>query len=160
MTPAFLFCCFSEVLFLINTTAPLAFAACAARTTAACAALWLLFSAPACAQESSEPGSSTEPPFSYPATLLSARSTYTVSPATPVLLGNTVVVIEHNMDVIAGADWVIDIGPEGGGRGGELIFEGVPEDLVKCKASITGQWLKKTLDASKLKCRSRGGKLQ
>lgn len=75
-------------------------------------------------------------------------------------LGNTVVVIEHNMDVIAGADWVIDIGPEGGGRGGELIFEGVPEDLVKCKASITGQWLKKTLDASKLKCRSRGGKLQ
>ena len=75
-------------------------------------------------------------------------------------LGNTVVVIEHNMDVIAGADWVIDIGPEGGGRGGELIFEGVPEDLVKCKASLTGQWLKKTLDASKLKCRSRGGKLQ
>ena len=96
MTPAFLFCCFSEVLFLINTTAPLAFAACAARTTAACAALWLLFSAPACAQESSEPGSSTEPPFSYPATLLSARSTYTVSPATPVLLGNTVVVLEQS----------------------------------------------------------------
>ena len=59
-------------------------------------------------------------------------------------LGNTVVVIEHNTDVIAGADWVIDIGPEGGDAGGSLVFEGTPEDLVKCRTSITGQWLKTT----------------
>ncbi|WP_207427842.1 excinuclease ABC subunit UvrA [Pedobacter sp. SYSU D00535] len=56
--------------------------------------------------------------------------------------GNTIIVIEHNMDVIKCADWVIDIGPEGGDRGGELVFEGVPEDLVKQKKSYTGKFLK------------------
>ncbi len=56
--------------------------------------------------------------------------------------GNTIIVIEHNMDVIKCADWVIDIGPEGGDNGGEVVFEGVPEDLIKEKNSYTGQFLK------------------
>ena len=56
--------------------------------------------------------------------------------------GNTIVVIEHNMDVIKCADWVIDIGPEGGDEGGKLIFEGTPEDLAKDKNSFTGHYLK------------------
>jgi len=56
--------------------------------------------------------------------------------------GNTIIVIEHNMDVIKCADWVIDIGPEGGDYGGKVIFEGVPEDLIKEKDSYTGQFLK------------------
>ncbi|HEY9534560.1 MAG TPA: excinuclease ABC subunit UvrA [Mucilaginibacter sp.] len=55
--------------------------------------------------------------------------------------GNTIIVIEHNMDVIKCADWVIDIGPEGGDRGGNVIFEGLPEDLIKLKDSYTGQFL-------------------
>ena len=61
-------------------------------------------------------------------------------------LGNTVIVIEHNTDVIAGAAWVVDIGPEGGNAGGQLVFEGTPEDLMKCSESITGQWLHATAD--------------
>ncbi|MCC8424348.1 excinuclease ABC subunit UvrA [Mucilaginibacter sp. UR6-11] len=56
--------------------------------------------------------------------------------------GNTIIVIEHNMDVIKCADWVIDIGPEGGDRGGKVIFEGLPEDLIKVKGSYTGEFLK------------------
>lgn len=59
--------------------------------------------------------------------------------------GNTIIVIEHNMDVIKCADWVIDIGPEGGDNGGKVIFEGVPEDLIKEKKSYTGQFLKERL---------------
>ncbi|WP_158827258.1 excinuclease ABC subunit UvrA [Mucilaginibacter lacusdianchii] len=59
--------------------------------------------------------------------------------------GNTIIVIEHNMDVIKSADWVIDIGPGGGDKGGQLVFEGVPEDLVKEKKSFTGQFLKERL---------------
>ncbi|PTR00796.1 excinuclease ABC subunit A [Mucilaginibacter yixingensis] len=59
--------------------------------------------------------------------------------------GNTIIVIEHNMDVIKSADWVIDIGPEGGDRGGNVIFEGVPEDLVKQTDSYTGKFLKERL---------------
>jgi len=51
---------------------------------------------------------------------------------------NTVVVIEHNPDVVKHADWVIDLGPEGGRKGGEIIFEGTPEDLIKCEKSYTG----------------------
>ncbi len=57
-------------------------------------------------------------------------------------LGNTVIVIEHNLDVIALADWVVDIGPEGGSQGGELVFEGRPEELARCRASRTGSFLK------------------
>jgi excinuclease ABC subunit A len=56
--------------------------------------------------------------------------------------GHTIVVIEHNMDVIKCADWVIDIGPEGGEKGGEIVFEGVPEDLIQCDNSYTGKFLK------------------
>ncbi|MBC7417265.1 MAG: excinuclease ABC subunit A, partial [Pedobacter sp.] len=55
--------------------------------------------------------------------------------------GNSILVIEHNMDMIKSADWVIDIGPEGGDGGGQLVFEGIPEDLVKVKASYTGNYL-------------------
>jgi excinuclease ABC subunit A len=55
--------------------------------------------------------------------------------------GNSILVIEHNMDVIKCADWVIDIGPEGGDKGGKLMFEGVPEDLIKSKESHTGRFL-------------------
>ncbi len=57
-------------------------------------------------------------------------------------LGNSILVIEHNMDMIKSADWVIDIGPEGGDQGGSLVFAGKPEDIVHCKASYTGQYLK------------------
>ena len=56
--------------------------------------------------------------------------------------GHSVIIIEHNMDVIKSADWVIDLGPESGNKGGEIVFEGTPEDLVKCKASYTGKALK------------------
>jgi excinuclease ABC subunit A len=56
--------------------------------------------------------------------------------------GNTIIVIEHNMDVIKCADWVIDIGPEGGDRGGNVVFEGLPEDLIKVEDSYTGKFLK------------------
>ena len=55
--------------------------------------------------------------------------------------GNSVVVIEHNLDVIKVADWIIDLGPEGGVRGGEIVAEGTPEDVVKVKRSFTGQYL-------------------
>lgn len=59
--------------------------------------------------------------------------------------GNTVVVIEHNLDVIKTADWVIDLGPEGGERGGEVVAVGTPEDIAKKGKSFTGQYLKKVL---------------
>ena len=61
--------------------------------------------------------------------------------------GNTVVVIEHNLDVIKTADWVIDLGPEGGAGGGELIAAGTPEDVAAVPASYTGRFLAKVLDA-------------
>lgn len=63
--------------------------------------------------------------------------------------GNTVLVIEHNMDIIKSSDYIIDIGPEGGSKGGELLFEGTPEDLLKCERSHTGTYLKKELKTSK-----------
>jgi len=59
--------------------------------------------------------------------------------------GNTIVVIEHNLDVIKTADWVVDLGPEGGSGGGMIIAEGTPEDVVKVKASHTGKFLKPLL---------------
>lgn len=55
--------------------------------------------------------------------------------------GNTILVIEHNLDVVKVADWVIDLGPEGGAGGGTILFEGVPEDLIKVKESHTGKFL-------------------
>lgn len=60
--------------------------------------------------------------------------------------GNTVVVIEHNLDVIKTADYIIDIGPEGGAKGGKVIAKGTPEEIVKCKKSYTGKFLKKYLE--------------
>ena len=60
--------------------------------------------------------------------------------------GNTVLVIEHNLDVIKMVDHIIDIGPEGGKKGGNIIFEGKPEDIVKNNTSYTGQFLKKELN--------------
>ncbi|MCK4922351.1 MAG: excinuclease ABC subunit UvrA [Bacteroidales bacterium] len=55
--------------------------------------------------------------------------------------GHSILIIEHNLEIIKAADWVIDIGPEGGDLGGEIVFEGTPESLVKCKKSYTGKYL-------------------
>ena len=60
--------------------------------------------------------------------------------------GNTVIVIEHNLDVIKTADYILDIGPEGGDGGGELIAYGSPEQVAKSKSSYTGKYLKPLLD--------------
>ena len=60
--------------------------------------------------------------------------------------GHTIIVIEHNPDVIKSADWIIDLGPEGGDKGGYIVFEGVPEDLIKQANSYTGQYLKTKLE--------------
>jgi excinuclease ABC subunit A len=59
--------------------------------------------------------------------------------------GNTVVVIEHNLDVIKTADWILDLGPEGGAGGGTIVATGTPEDVSKIKKSHTGAFLKKML---------------
>ncbi|MGH7280340.1 MAG: ATP-binding cassette domain-containing protein, partial [Polyangiaceae bacterium] len=63
--------------------------------------------------------------------------------------GNTVVVIEHNLDVVACSDWVIDLGPEGGEGGGDVVVMGTPEDVVASKRSHTGRYLKDVLDRAK-----------
>ncbi len=55
--------------------------------------------------------------------------------------GNTVIVIEHNVDIIRNADWIIDLGPEGGSAGGQIIFEGAPLDLLENKQSLTAKYL-------------------
>jgi excinuclease ABC subunit A len=60
--------------------------------------------------------------------------------------GNTVIVIEHNLDVIKTADWVIDLGPEGGGGGGTVVAVGSPEHIATVEESYTGQFLKKLLN--------------
>lgn len=67
-----------------------------------------------------------------------------------VKMGNTVIVIEHNMDVIKSADWVIDLGPEGGDEGGYLVAEGTPEQIMKNKNSYTGQFLKQHYGRAKV----------
>jgi excinuclease UvrABC ATPase subunit len=59
--------------------------------------------------------------------------------------GNTVITIEHNLDIIKNADWIIDMGPEGGNKGGRVIFEGTPEQLVNAKNSLTGEYLRKSI---------------
>ncbi|HET9753577.1 MAG TPA: excinuclease ABC subunit UvrA, partial [Myxococcales bacterium] len=59
--------------------------------------------------------------------------------------GNTVAVIEHNLDVIKCADWIIDVGPEGGDKGGRIVATGTPEQVAQSKASYTGQYLGKVL---------------
>jgi excinuclease ABC subunit A len=62
--------------------------------------------------------------------------------------GNTVIVIEHNMEVIKSADYIIDMGPEGGEKGGEVIGSGTPEEIIKIPGSYTGQFLKKKIGNS------------
>jgi excinuclease ABC subunit A len=59
--------------------------------------------------------------------------------------GNTVLVIEHNLDVIKQADWIVDLGPEGGEAGGEVIATGTPEDVAEVEESYTGQFLRPLL---------------
>ena len=59
--------------------------------------------------------------------------------------GNTVIIVEHKLSLIAQADWVIDMGPEGGSNGGEVIFAGVPGDLLDCERSKTAAYLKKEI---------------
>ncbi|WP_321298508.1 excinuclease ABC subunit UvrA [Marinifilum fragile] len=59
--------------------------------------------------------------------------------------GHTLIIIEHNMEIIKSADWLIDLGPEGGNNGGKIVFEGTPEEATKCKQSYTGQYLKEKL---------------
>jgi excinuclease ABC subunit A len=70
--------------------------------------------------------------------------------------GNTVLVIEHNLDVIKTADWIIDLGPEGGTRGGTIVAAGTPEEVVKVPASYTGQYLKPLLTKKSSKQRKVG----
>jgi excinuclease ABC subunit A len=64
-----------------------------------------------------------------------------------VELGHTVLVIEHNLEVIKCADWVIDLGPEGGAAGGEILATGTPEEVAACERSFTGQWLRRVLNS-------------
>src|SRR5205085_2775075 len=63
-------------------------------------------------------------------------------------MGNTMLVIEHNLDVIKCADWIIDMGPEGGDAGGRIVAEGRPEDIVEAPESYTGQYLRSRLEKS------------
>ncbi|MGH9701620.1 MAG: excinuclease ABC subunit UvrA, partial [Candidatus Acidiferrales bacterium] len=65
-----------------------------------------------------------------------------------VTLGNTVLIIEHNMDVIKQADWIIDLGPEGGEGGGRIVAQGSPEQVARSKKSYTGQILARALTAA------------
>ena len=60
--------------------------------------------------------------------------------------GNTIIVIEHNLHVIKSADWVIDLGPEGGRGGGEIVAVGLPEEIAEMPRSYTGHWLKPLLN--------------
>jgi excinuclease ABC subunit A len=60
-------------------------------------------------------------------------------------LGNTVVIIEHNLDVIKSADWIIDLGPDGGENGGRIIATGTPEQLIKSRKSFTAEALRKVM---------------
>jgi len=62
-----------------------------------------------------------------------------------VNLGNTVIIIEHNMDVIKNSDWIIDLGPEGGDKGGRVVSSGTPEQVAQNLNSYTGQYLKRVL---------------
>ncbi len=71
--------------------------------------------------------------------------------------GNSIVVIEHNLDVVKTADWVIDLGPEGGDEGGRIVFEGTPEELAACEASHTGRFLRSCLERAAPASRVRAG---
>jgi excinuclease ABC subunit A len=69
--------------------------------------------------------------------------------------GNTIVIIEHNLDVIKTADWIIDMGPEGGEGGGTVVASGPPETVVECSSSFTGHYLKPLLKKKRTKARSK-----
>jgi excinuclease ABC subunit A len=69
--------------------------------------------------------------------------------------GNTVVVIEHNLEVIKTADWIVDLGPEGGDKGGRLVAAGTPEDVAQVRESYTGQYLKPYLMPQKKAAKGR-----
>lgn len=85
--------------------------------------------------------------FDEPTTGLHFHDIKTLMKAFDALIakGHTVIIIEHNMEVIKCADHLIDIGPEGGEKGGNLVFEGTPEEIIKCKASYTGKYLKEKM---------------
>ena len=85
--------------------------------------------------------------FDEPTTGLHFHDIKTLLKAFDALLlkGHTVIIIEHNIEVIKCADHIIDIGPEGGNKGGNIVFEGAPEDLVKCEVSYTGNFLKEKI---------------
>ena len=85
--------------------------------------------------------------FDEPTTGLHFHDIKTLLKALNALIekGNHVIIIEHNSEIIKSSDWVIDIGPEGGDEGGSIVFEGTPENLIKCKASYTGKFLKNKL---------------
>jgi excinuclease ABC subunit A len=59
--------------------------------------------------------------------------------------GHSVLIIEHNLEIIKSADWIIDLGPEGGNEGGRIVFEGTPEEIIREKKSYTGKFLVKKL---------------
>ncbi len=63
--------------------------------------------------------------------------------------GNTVIIIEHNTDVIKCADWIIDMGPDGGDKGGQIVAQGTPEQVAATKGSITGKFLAELINAKK-----------
>lgn len=77
-----------------------------------------------------------------------------------VAMGNTVIVIEHNMDVIKSADWIIDLGPEGGDEGGQIICSGAPEEIMQCPNSATGSFLKSHLEKEKTQLENRPAETQ
>jgi excinuclease ABC subunit A len=74
--------------------------------------------------------------------------------------GNTVVVIEHNLDVVKTADWLLDFGPEGGDGGGEIVAVGSPQDVAKVEASWTGKYLKDVLDRHEERRKARVAELK
>ena len=74
--------------------------------------------------------------------------------------GNTIVVIEHNLDVIKTADWLIDMGPEGGSGGGQVVAQGTPKDIAANPASVTGRYLKPYLDKAPAKSRAKSATSQ
>jgi len=63
--------------------------------------------------------------------------------------GHSILIIEHNLEIIKCADYVIDLGPDGGDKGGELVVAGTPEEIIKCKESLTGKYLKDKLNVKK-----------
>jgi len=82
--------------------------------------------------------------FDEPTTGLHFHDVNTLLSAFQALIekGHSVLIIEHNLEIIKSADWIIDLGPEGGEKGGNVVFEGIPEDIIKCSDSFTGKYLK------------------